>query len=337
MAPSPTDRETFLRAAAAVAAEDEERAGVATYLALEPAPAAAPARDRAGALLAARVRAAWEVLTAADPDVGVQDVLAALGDLDLRRDPAPVPDRVPARLAAWRPPGTPVAPRAERDAATAAVHDAFVGGRLLRVVNHHDTPASRADAFRADLAWYAERFAPVTAADVHAFLDTGRWPDASRPGVVPAFYDGFASAVHVALPALEEVGLVGWFYPPTDFLDVPAGRQREFARAHGYGVLDEPEGPLAMTWDELAALSARHEVCGHTATHAAAAGVRGAAAVEAEVTGPLRRLTEVIGRVPAAWAWLGGTDHDPAHPADRAVVAAGVRLWTSNTVLRRVG
>ncbi|PRY14559.1 hypothetical protein [Kineococcus rhizosphaerae] len=334
--PPPETAADVLRAARAVAAEDAERAAVATYLRLEPG--AGDARSPEGELLADRVRTTWDVLLAADPDVTVQDVLAVLGDLDLRPTPARAPDADagPTRLAAWRPTGTPLPARAARDAETTAVRDAFVGGRLLRVVNHHDTPLVRAAEIHADLAWYAERFAPVTAADVHAFLDTGRWPD-PRPGIVPAFYDGFASAVQVALPALDDLGLVGWFYPPTAFLDVPAARQREFARAHEYGVLDVPDGPLAMTWDELADLSTRHEVCGHTATHAASADVRDADAVRAEVTGPLRRLTEVIGRPPAAWAWLGGTDPDPDAPGDRAVLDAGVRLWTSNTTLRRVG
>ncbi len=130
-------------------------------------------------------------------------------------------------------------PRAVRDAEVGRVADAFVAGRLLRVVNYHDTPVSRAEEFRRDLHWYAERFTPVRAADVHAFCATGRWPDASRPGIVPAFYDGSRAPCR-SPSALEEVGLVGWFYPPTDFLDVPPDRQRDFARAHEYGVLEHP-------------------------------------------------------------------------------------------------
>jgi hypothetical protein len=336
---SPGTDPDHLGAARAVAAEDEERAGVATYLRIDPGPGATPAAEpdaADGPELADRVRAVWDVLTAADPEVSVQDVLAVLGDLELRPTPARTPERPPERLSAWRPPGAPVPPRAVRDAEVGQVVDAFVAGRLLRVVNYHDTPASRGEEFRRELLWYAERFAPVRAADVHAFCTTGRWPDASRPGIVPAFYDGFASAVQVALPALEEAGLVGWFYPPTDFLDVPPARQREFARAHEYGVLEHPPGRLAMTWEELTELSRRHEVCGHTATHAASADVDSPGRVVSEVLDPVRRLTAAIGRAPASWAWLGGTEHDPSRPGDAALAATGVRLWTSNTSLRRL-
>ncbi|MEZ0491106.1 polysaccharide deacetylase family protein [Kineococcus sp. TBRC 1896] len=335
MTPGDPQHETYLRAAQAVAAEDAERAGVATYLRVDPGgPAPDPAAGEPE--LAARVRAVWDVLSGADADVTVQDVLAVLGDLELRPETARTPSEPPPRLAAWRPPGTPLPPRAVRAGEVGQVADAFVAGRLLRVVNHHDTPASRAEEFRRDLHWYAERFAPVTAEDVHAFCRTGRWPDASRPGIVPAFYDGFASAVQVAVPALEEVGLVGWFYPPTDFLDVPPPHQREFARAHEYGVLEHPSGRLAMTWEELTALAGRHEVCAHTATHAASEDVTSPARVLAEVLEPVRRLSAAIGRPPASWAWLGGTDHDPARPGDAALAATGVRLWTSNTGLRRL-
>jgi hypothetical protein len=215
------------------------------------------------------------------------------------------------------------------------VQDALVGGRLLRVVNYHDTPLTRQAEFRAELHGYAERFDPVGAADVLAFLATGRW-GSTRPGVVPAFFDGFASAVRCAAPLLAETGLTGWFYPPTAFLDVPADAQRAFAAEHDYGVLEHPDGPLAMTWDELADLAAVHEVCGHTATHAASAQVRTDDDVTVQVRRPLERLTEVCGRLPAAWAWLGGTPFHAGAPGDEAVAAAGVPLLTSNALLQRV-
>jgi len=332
-----------LAAAAAVAAEDEERAGVAMFLAVAdargPQPSSdAPSPGAAGdARLGAEFAEAWEVLAAADPDVSAQDALAALADLRLRPTPAPVPAVAPGRLAAWRPAGSVVPPRAERDAEARAVADALTGGRLLRVVNFHDTPVSRRAELAAEFAWYAERFDPVTEQDVHRFLDTGRW-GSTRPGLVPAFYDGFSSAARVAVPLCEEFGFTGWFYPPTEFLGTPAAEQRAFARRHDYGVLDaDPEGRLALTWDELADLSTRHVVCGHTATHAPSAAVTTAAEVEREVLAPLARLREVTGRTPASWAWLGGTPHDAARPGDQAVAAAGIRLVTSNAALQRLG
>jgi hypothetical protein len=340
-----------LAAARAVAAEDEDRAGVAMLVALadrtRPTPGTTP--RAADVELAAEVAQAWAVLRGADPDTTVQDALAALAHLRLR-PPAPA-DRGPAPghgtghgtghapgLAAWRPGDTARPDAAARDAEAGRVVDAVLHGRHLRVVNWHNTPASHADELRRELAWYAERFSPVTEADLHAALDTGRWAD-PRPGVVPAFFDGFASAAQVAAPLCEELGLVGWFYPPTEFLDTPADQQRAFAAEHDLGVLDEDlpgDAPLAMTWEALADLATRHVVCGHSATHASSASVRTSADVERQVVRPLARLTEVVGRRPAAWAWLGGTPFDPAAPGDAAVAAAGVRLWTSNAAVERL-
>lgn len=352
--------EQVLDAARAVAVEDEDRAGVATYVALVDrtgtgtapagtAPVAAAtagtpaAPDAADAHLAADVDRAWSVLRDADPATSVQDALAAVAWLRLR--PAgsswgtlrgPVPG-----LAAWAPAGARPAPLAVRDAQAATVREALLAGRVLRVVNFHNTPARTADRLRAELAWYAQRCTPVTAADVHAALDTGAWPAGrrDRPGVVPAFFDGFASAAQVAAPVCEELGLTGWFYPPTDFLDTPADEQRAFAAAHEFGVLAEDlraTGRLAMTWEELAGIAGRHEVCGHTAAHATAAAVRTPQDVEHQVLRPLRRLQEVTGRPAAAWAWTGGTPADPAGPGDRALRDAGVRLLCSNALLERV-
>jgi hypothetical protein len=335
----PIPRDALLAAARAVAAEDEDRTGVAMLVALVDRTRPAPAVDpRPGDVeLAADLRQAWEVLRAADADVTVQDALAALAHLRLR-PPASRGPAGDAPLAAWRPGDTDRPDAAARDAEAAVVVDAVLHGRHLRVVNWHNTPASHAAELRQELTWYAERFSPVTEADLHAALDTGRWAD-PRPGVVPAFFDGFASAAQVAAPLCEELGLVGWFYPPTEFLDCPPAQQRGFAAEHDLGVLDEDlagDAPLAMTWDALADLATRHVVCGHSATHASSASVRTAADVERQVHRPLARLTEVVGRRPAGWAWLGGTPFDPAAPGDAAVAAAGMRLWTSNAAVERL-
>ncbi|GHE09915.1 hypothetical protein [Klenkia taihuensis] len=335
-----TDAE-LLAAARAVAAEDEDRAGVAMLVALldRTGTATTGTPDPADRALAADVRRAWEVLRAADPDTTVQDALAALALLHLR------PGTQGGRgggggggLAAWRPGDTGRPDHGTRDAEADAVVDAVLHGRHLRVVNWHNTPASHAEELRRELTWYAERFSPVTEADLHTALDTGRWAD-PRPGVVPAFFDGFASAVQVAAPLCEELGLVGWFYPPTEFLDCPPEQQRAFAAEHDLGVLDEDlpgDAPLAMTWDDLADLAGRHVVCGHSATHASSASVRTPADVDRQVLRPLARLTEVIGRRPAGWAWLGGTPFDPAAPGDAAVAESGIRLWTSNAAVERL-
>ena len=335
----PIPRDEVLAAARAVATEDEDRAGVAMLVALvdrsRPAHAVDPRPEDVE--LAADVRSAWDVLRAEDADVTVQDALAALAHLRLR-PPAPRGAGGDVPLAAWRPTDTARPTLRERDAEAARVVDAVVHGRHLRVVNWHNTPASHATQLRRELTWYAERFSPVTEADLHTALDTGRWSD-PRPGVVPAFFDGCASAAQVAAPLCEELGLVGWFYPPTEFLDCPPDGQRTFAAAHDLGVLEEDlvgDAPLAMTWDDLADLATRHEVCGHSATHASSASVRTAADVERQVHRPLARLTEVIGRRPAGWAWLGGTPFDPAAPGDAAVAEAGVRLWTSNAAVERL-
>ncbi|MFB9377422.1 hypothetical protein ACFFKU_14910 [Kineococcus gynurae] len=328
------DRARILAAAAAVAAEDEDRAGVAMFLALDPGPGDTPPDGRRPATgLARELGEIWRVLAAHDESVTIQDALAVLADQRLRPTPAATPIVPPDQLAAWRPPGTPQP--TDRHGEAREVVEAVVANRVLRVVNYHDTPLGRRQEIEAELRWYADRFDPVSAEEVHRFRREGSW-SSTRPGIVCAFYDGFASAVSVARPVLDDTGLIGWFYPPTAFLDVPPAEQPAFARQHQYGVLENPAGRLAMTWDDLADLAERHEICGHTATHAAAAAVIEPERVEAEVVEPLARLTEAIGRVPAAWAWLGGSPRAVGTPGDEAVLAAGVRLHVSNAAIEYV-
>lgn len=145
--------EDLLAAAHAVADEDEDRSGVATYLALTsrggPPPTIGTTEVDASEGLAADLQSAWSVISAADPSTTVQDALAALAWLDLRPPRAAGlgavsggagsdgSDGVDASraLAAWSPAGAVAASRAERDADVVRVHDAMVAGRVLRVVN----------------------------------------------------------------------------------------------------------------------------------------------------------------------------------------------------------
>ncbi len=347
-----TDQE-LLGAARAVAAQDEDVAGVATYLAVTNRVgasswldgAASHAASAGDARLAEELRRAWAVVSRADPDATVQDALAALAWLHLREpgtDEPPVGrDEAPGAteaLAAWTPEGVERGSREEREADVASVHDALVAGRVLRVVNFHHTPERDADAIRAQLSWFAERFVPATAADVHRLLTTGSWPH-DRPGIAVALYDGFLSAARVAVPICEDLGLTAWLYPVTDLLDADVDRQREIMADRDFGVSPEDLASgqrLAMTWDELADLAERHVVLGHTDDHVTAASVTTDADVERRVRTPLRHLRERLGRDVAGWAWAGGTPLGDG-PGDRALADEGVPLLVSNAFVERIG
>ncbi len=343
--------EDLLSAAHAVAAEDEDRSGVATYLALvgrsgPPPTTTGPAGADAPGGLAGDLQRAWSAVSGADSSTTVQDALAALAWLDLRppraRGPGPVPGDdaadAPGSLAAWSPAGAVVASRAERDADVARVHDAMVAGRVLRVVNLHHVPESDADALHAELSWYAERFVPATEADVRQLLETGVWRH-ERPGIAVALYDGFVGAARVAAPICEELGLTAWLYPVTELLDADVERQHQIVASREFGVLPEDLASgarLAMTWDELGDLAQRHVVLGHTDDHVTAASIVTEADAERQVRGPLRLLRERIGRDVAGWAWAGGTPLGDG-PGDRALVEEGVPLLVSNCFVERLG
>lgn len=96
-----------LAAARAVAAEDEDRAGVAMLVALhdeDRAPGPGTDADRA---LAAELARAWQVLRDAAPDTTVQDALAALAHLRFRPPGVFLGPRTPRSRRGGRP--TPAA------------------------------------------------------------------------------------------------------------------------------------------------------------------------------------------------------------------------------------
>lgn len=223
--------------------------------------------------------------------------------------------------------------------ATSSHHqDAFRRGELIRVVNYHSTPWSSRAALEDELAAYADRFAPVTMADLDRLFDEGTWPH-DRPGVVPVFYEGYRNSYEVAAPAAEKAGLTAWFPVATQFLSTPADYQEVFARSHWISLVEEDIGRtdrIAMTWEEVAELAGRHEIYPHTATHQGFDTVLTERELQTEVIDPKKRMEDVTGKPARAFAWLHGTPYGRSAFHDEALVRAGYDFLFSNTMVQRL-
>lgn len=215
---------------------------------------------------------------------------------------------------------------------------ALAAGRVLRVVNFHNTTDAAADDVRAELAWWADRTVGIDLADLEGFFAAGRWPD-DRPRFVPVFYEGYANHARVAAPVCESLGLTGWFAVCTGFVTCPRDQQELFARSHFIAVsAAETDGRrLALTPGELADVSRRHVVFPHTASHDGIAETTTDADLDREVRAPLAALREwTSGRAAPVFAWMGGTPWGTAPRHDAAVLAAGHRYVVSNTMVQRI-
>lgn len=215
--------------------------------------------------------------------------------------------------------------------------EAFNGGKVLRLVNWHNTAQSERGVLRAELAWYLHQYHPLLPSDLDRFTETGRW-HLDRPGFIPVFYDSYLNHATVAAPVCDELGLTAWFFPITGILNVAPQDQAEYAQAHHFTILPEERAQtrVAMGWDDLAVIAKRHVIAAHTAHHAAAADIITPQDVEREITVPIRQIEDLTGVRPPAFAFLYGTPPDPATPAGAAVLASGVRYATTNTSYLRI-
>lgn len=220
-----------------------------------------------------------------------------------------------------------------------AHRDAIASGRFIRVVNYHNTPASSRKALREELERYSKRFASITLGELDEFFATGRWRQ-EHPGFIPVFYEGYRNSAQVAGPVCDELGLTGWFPICTGFVDCPTAEQEAYARSHHIGLvaedLETPGARLAMTWDEIAALSQRHVVTPHTASHYGIADVNTAEEFDREIFEPKRKMDAVTGQSAPAFVWLHGTQHGMSERHDRALQQAGYRYQISNTMIHRI-
>lgn len=223
-------------------------------------------------------------------------------------------------------------------APTIASHqEAFRDGQIIRVVNYHSTPAGSRAELERELSGFAELYAPVTMADLEALFETGEWHK-DKPGVLPVFYEGYRNSATVAAPICEQVGLTAWFPVATQFLSTPVEHQEAFARAHWiYLVEEDLRGErIAMTWDELAQLSERHEVFPHTASHEGFDTVLDDDDIRREVFDSKAAVEAAIGRPARAFAWLHGSAYGRSPLHDRALVEAGYTFLFSNTMIQRL-
>jgi peptidoglycan/xylan/chitin deacetylase (PgdA/CDA1 family) len=207
-------------------------------------------------------------------------------------------------------------------------------GRYIRVVNYHNTPAANIDQLRTELSDWGRRFAPVGVDDLDRLIETGVW-DGGRPPLIPVFYEGYRNNYEVAAPVCAAVGLTGWFFVITGFVDTPPARQVAYARARAIGLVDEEQqrDRIAMTWEEVAEVAEHHVVNAHTANHASLRSVRTADDVGREVGEPTVAVADATGRRSAAHAWLYGTGLGVSTEHDVALRNAGYRWCFSNTAI----
>jgi peptidoglycan/xylan/chitin deacetylase (PgdA/CDA1 family) len=215
--------------------------------------------------------------------------------------------------------------------------NALAAGRLLRVVNFHNTAAGAAPGLRRHLEQIRADFVPIGFDELDELFRTGEW-HADRPPVLAVFYEGYANHAAVAAPLLDELGLTGWFFIPTVFVDVPLAAQESFAHAHSIDLVEEEHGAarLALTWPEIAQLAQRHVIAAHTGTHERIDAITTEDDLEREIFGPYRRILQVTGRPPAATAFLGGSGVGHTPLVDAALRAAGYRYVFSNSRLQRL-
>ncbi|UQX88223.1 polysaccharide deacetylase family protein [Jatrophihabitans telluris] len=215
--------------------------------------------------------------------------------------------------------------------------DAIAAGRFIRVVNYHNTPDSQRESLAAELGALAARYRCVSLAELDTFYETGAWVS-SEPGFIPVFYEGYRNSAEVAGPVCDALGLSAWFFVCTGFVDCPPAEQEAFARSHNIDLVREEIGRdrLAMSWDEVAALSARHTVTPHTSSHDGIADIVTDEDLLREIVRPKRRMDAVTGQNSPAMAFLWGSPFGGSARHDQAIREAGYRYLVSNTMIQRL-
>lgn len=204
-----------------------------------------------------------------------------------------------------------------------------------RAVNYHDVPPSLAGAFEEQLRFYRKHFVSMGPRDLRELL-AGCW-EHDKPGLILSFDDGLRSHAEVVAPALEELGLTGWFMVPVGFVDTPIEAQRRYARDHQIQAETfDGEDRIAMSWDELRQLDGRHVVGCHTYDHVRLAADLTEPELQRQIGAAKVRLEEGLGRPVKVFAWVGGEEWSYSSSAAEHIRNAGFEhgFMTNNAPIR---
>lgn len=218
-----------------------------------------------------------------------------------------------------------------------ALESELAGHPVIRAVNFHNTPRSRADEFDRQLAWCAERYSAVDEDDLDRYLKSGRWHK-RKPGVIVALYNGYRDNYDVFLPLLARHSLVGWFFAASGFVSAPPAEQIAFAERSSMRTVpgEYPDGRYALSWSELKEIDRRHVVASHTRNHARLS-VTERSRLEGEIVGAQQDFEQHLGHPVRSFASLSGAPYGADAETDLLVKRAGYRFVFSNFKIQRVG
>jgi len=194
---------------------------------------------------------------------------------------------------------------------------------FIRVINYHETPGFLAGAFERQLQHFLTRFEAATRADLENLL-AGRGWKSRKPGLIITFDDGLRCNAEVAAPLLEKYGFSGWFFVPPDFMDTPPADQIRFADEHRI-LCNAPnsDGRIAMTWDQARALTRKHQIGCHTASHYRMVASTSNLQLNREIVTAKEILEERLGQPVESFCWVGGEEHVYHSRAAAIIRAAG--------------
>lgn len=220
----------------------------------------------------------------------------------------------------------------------AELADGMARSRAIRLVNFHATPRYREAEFRRQVEAYAQAFEPITPANFAAAAE-GRW-EHSRPGLMPALFEGYRDNLDVLLPILEEFGFTGWFFVPSGFLSVPDHDQRSYAANHRLHLPEQDEYPdqrIALTWDEAREIRRRgHIFACHTRTHHEIEPDTPRAVFENEIVAAKAEMEAELGAGIEIFCWLEGAELGVNAEADAMLRQAGFRYLFSNFKIQKL-
>jgi peptidoglycan/xylan/chitin deacetylase (PgdA/CDA1 family) len=199
----------------------------------------------------------------------------------------------------------------------------FYGKNHIRSISYHGTPAEDLDAFERHIQFYSKYYTNVTKQDLDDFFKNKTWHK-NKPGMIVSFDDGHKNNL-LAIPILEKYGFTGWFCVVPKFIDCETKVQPEYAQNNGIGLHFGKyiERNYALTWEDVRAISMKHEIVSHTLSHHRINQQEDKLLLEREIKSSKQLIEQQINKKVDVFCWVGGLTENYSKMAFDCIIDSG--------------
>jgi peptidoglycan/xylan/chitin deacetylase (PgdA/CDA1 family) len=194
---------------------------------------------------------------------------------------------------------------------------------FIKIINYHGNNPDFEKNFELHLQILAKHFEAVDEIYLNNFF-SAKIGKKKKPGIIISFDDGIITNYKIAKPLLEKYKLTGWFFIPSEIVNIEPKKQEKYAKSHqiNYEYLKFTER-IFMNETEITELSKNHVIGSHTVSHYRFENNDSKEKLLYEIKDSKTMIEKIINKKVICFCWVGGEISHYTHDAMKIIIDSG--------------